>query len=200
MKEDSLEKFNSPEHQLVYSASQGHYYEVKKLLEEGVSPNCLGIVKTTPLIIATTYKQYRIIDLLISFGADINFETGEILSFSRTPLATACHLGDLEMAEYLLQRGADIELMSGVYGNPLHAAIGEGNLKLIKFLIDQGANLEAKHGVYFDTPLCAAVRIGNIDVVALLIESGAKIKPIRKMPRKVIRAKMVKYLKARGCL
>ncbi|WP_340199374.1 ankyrin repeat domain-containing protein [Ascidiimonas sp. W6] len=197
-KKDST--FNTKEDQLVYACSQGYYLEVQELLASGVSPNCQGLLKTTPLNAAATHRQFRIIDLLLTNGADINFESDEVLSFSRTPLAIACNNADLEMVEYLLERGADIDLMSGIYGNPIHAAIKSNSLTLLAFLIEKGAWLEAKHGVYLETPICAAARLNHLEAVALLIAKGAKTKPLRKMPRKDISGKMVKFLKARGCI
>jgi len=199
MKED-INNTTKLEDQLVFQCFKGNYLKVKQILELGVSPNCQSLLETTPLNAATSYGHYKIIDLLLANGADINFESDEILSFSRTPLSIACYKGDIKLAKYLLDHGADINLMSGLYGNPLHAAISSGNLELVNFLIDNGASVEAKQGVYLDTPLCAAVRIGNIEMVNLLIEKKAKIKPIRKMARKDIGSNMVKFLKSKGYL
>ncbi|MCR9228449.1 MAG: ankyrin repeat domain-containing protein [Flavobacteriaceae bacterium] len=188
-------KYDAPEDKLIYACFKGCFLVVQELLDSGVSPNCQGILRTTPLHAATTHGHFEIIDLLLEHGADINFESGEVLSFSRTPLAIACYQGDTEMAEYLIARGAGIDLMSGLYGNPVHAAIQANNLILLKFLLNIGASIEAKHGVHLDTPICYAARLGHREAVEILVTHGAKTKPLRKMPRHHIPTTMVKFLK-----
>lgn len=201
MSEDKNSKtYDTPEDQLIFACFNGHYLDAQELLAAGVSVNCQGIIKTTPLNAAVTHSHFKVVDLLLDLGADINFESDEILSFSRTPLAVACKYGNLEMASYLLERGADIDLMSGIYGNPIHAAIKSNNLILLEFLIDNGASLEAKHGVCFDTPICKAAKLNHTEAVKLLASKGAKIKPLRKLPRKDIPGSMVKFLKKNSYL
>ncbi|MFC4097193.1 ankyrin repeat domain-containing protein [Euzebyella saccharophila] len=189
-------QINTAEDQLINACFKGYGKVAHDLLLSGVSPNCQGIIKTTPLNAAVTHRHFPVIDLLLDFGADINFESSEILSFSRTPLAIACHNGDKEMAEFLLQRGAQIDLMSGIYGNPLHAAIESNNLLLLRFILEMNANVEAKIGVYLDTPICAAARSGNKEAIKLLVQFGAKTKPLRKMERHQLSPSIVRFLKS----
>ena len=164
-------------------------------MNEGVSPNCQGIIKTTPLCAAATHNHTNIVDLLLSFGADVNFESGQLLSFSRTPLAVACHYGFLDLAKHLIKKGALVDLRSGVYGNPLHAAIGSNEIEIVELLIENGASIELKAGPYLDTPLCVAAKKNHLAIVKLLILKGAKVKALRKIQRKTIPSEILKYLK-----
>lgn len=171
-------KHDTPEDKLIYACFKGYFLEVQELLDSGVSPNCQDILKTTPLNAATTHGHFEIINLLLERGANINFESGDVLSFSRTPLAIACYNGDTKMAEYLIARGADVELMSGLYGNPIHAAIQSNNITLLEFLLKIGASIEAKHGVHLDTPVCYAARLNHQEAIEVLINHGAKTKAL----------------------
>ena len=197
---DTNLKSNSPEDQLINACFRGYAKVATDLLQKGISPNCQGVIKTTPLNAAVTHRHFDVVDILLDFGADINYESGEILSFSRTPLAIACYNGDMEMAEFLMQRGAQIDLMSGIYGNPLHAAIESNNLQLLKFILEMNANVEAKIGVYLDTPICAAARSGNKEAIELLVQFGAKTKPLRKMERHKLSPAIVRFLKSKKYL
>lgn len=194
------EKVNTPEEDLVLACLHGDYLKAEKLLDTGVNPNCQGIFDTSPISAAVTHSRYDIIEMLLSRGADINIGSGQILEFTRTPLALACKNGDINMVKFLLDRGADINLRSGVYGSPILAAINSNSLELLSFLIENGVDIESKFGLRLETPLCEAVRLGQVDHVELLIAHGAKTKILRKIPRKEIPYKMVKYLKAKGYL
>lgn len=88
-------------------------------------------------------------------------------------LHKAAEGGCLDIAELLLERGVDINAMTGI-GTPLHRAANEGQVEMVSFLIDSGAgvNLRETRGI---TALWWAVREGHLDVVKALVEGGADV-------------------------
>ncbi len=63
----------------------------------------------TPLHLAVFLKRYRIVELLLEAGADIE---SRIVMEGRTPLMEAACNGDVEMMRLLLRRGADAQAVT----------------------------------------------------------------------------------------
>jgi ankyrin repeat protein len=79
--------------------------------------------------------------------------------YGRTPLHWAVMNGNVEIAQLLLQNGADVNARSNNGSSPLHVAIKESNLHvdIVKLLLENGADVHArKNG---ETPLCLAALI-----------------------------------------
>ncbi|XP_025409140.1 myotrophin-like [Sipha flava] len=67
-------------------------------------------------------------------GWDINN-----VSNGRTMLHKACDYGHLDIVEYLIQNGADINKKDNFGITPLLCALWENHLRVAKYLIDKGA-------------------------------------------------------------
>ncbi len=88
----------------------------------------------------------------------------------------------LEIVEYLLQQGADVNTSNLEGSTPLHDAAYKGRLVLVRFLLAKGADANAKD-ISNNTPLHEAVAaygvyITNfryIEVVKLLLSDGALV-------------------------
>ena len=61
-----------------------------------------------------------------------------------TPLDWAAARGHLEVADYLIRRGAKVNVADGTGWTPLHLAARAGHLDLVKLLVKHGADLEAR--------------------------------------------------------
>lgn len=72
-------------------------------------------------------------------GANINAQTEET---QETALTLACCGGFLEVADFLIKAGADIELGCST---PLMEAAQEGHLELVKYLLAAGMALISEH-------------------------------------------------------
>lgn len=70
--------------------------------------------------------------MLCRLGANINAQTEET---QETALTLACCGGFLEVADFLIKAGADIELGCST---PLMEAAQEGHLELVKYLLAAG--------------------------------------------------------------
>lgn len=137
----------------------------------------------------------EIVRLLVDAGADVNDEIAppqemeEALddSFGRfgaatnifapteagsiTPLSVAAILGYAEIAEILLEAGANSDFLTS-WGTPMALAAGMGHTDIVRLLIAVGADLKLTPGG-LNSPLVHAVALQRTDVVRLLIEEGA---------------------------
>ena len=186
--------------ELFYGAcARGEYDKLKKWLNLGISPNFFYIT-FTPLIGALTNKLYDITDLLISYGADVNYREDLESILEATPLTYACEKNSIEAVKYLLMREADVNLGCSLYGTPLSASVRTGNKELIQLLLDAGATIDNRYNYLTDNPLETAVKANNRKTALFLISKGAKTKILSKIERHTIPSEMVKFLKEKGYL
>ena len=66
-------------------------------------------------------------------------------NFKWTPLHFACHAGILDVVEYLLERGADLEARTLNEATPLMRAIEASKPELVQYLIDRGAKVQVEN-------------------------------------------------------
>merc|ERR1712020_238000 len=83
----------------------------------------------------------EMVALLLSQGADINAQTEET---QETALTLACCGGFLEVADFLIKAGADLELGAST---PLMEASQEGHLELARYMLEAGASVAAITGI-----------------------------------------------------
>jgi uncharacterized protein len=106
----------------------------------------------TPLHLVTDWPGYfphgpQIVRLLINAGADPNtLTTGRGAETSgpgdETPLHYAASSDDADVAEALIDGGADIEKPDGSIGTPLDNAIGYGCWHVARLLVARGARVD----------------------------------------------------------
>lgn len=101
-------------------------------------------------------------------GANINAQTEET---QETALTLACCGGFLEVADFLIKAGADIELGAST---PLMEAAQEGHLDLVRYLLESNADVHAQTQTG-DTALTYACENGHTDVADLLLQFGADL-------------------------
>jgi uncharacterized protein len=92
-----------------------------------------------------------------------------------TLLGYACFFGQEKTAEYLINKGADVNIASSNSFKvaPIHSACAISNFYLAKLLIEHGADVNAKQQGGF-TPLHSSVMNGAEAIEQLLLERGAE--------------------------
>jgi len=111
-----------------------------------------------------------------------------------TPLLCACARGQVAVAEYLLERGCNIESRNNRFGyTALHwaasqnqlvpgigvqIAAGNGHTDVVRILIEHGANKDAADD-YGQTALMCATAKGLVAVVEYLLEQGCDMDLVR---------------------
>jgi ankyrin repeat protein len=93
---------------------------------------------------------------------------------SRSPLIYASEYGHYGMAEWLLDKGGDVDAQDRYYGNALHAASASGNEVVVRLLLDKGVAVNAQGGVDGNALQLASLE-GHEAVVRLLLNKGANI-------------------------
>jgi hypothetical protein len=118
----------------------------------------------------------RGIELALDRGADINVRSS---SEGYTPLMYAVLSSNKALVEYLVEKGADLNINDKKKNNALLIAIGhsfikpsEDQLPIIDILLDAGINIFSKNKFGY-TALYIAVVKGKLDVIELLLDYGA---------------------------
>lgn len=100
---------------------------------------------STPLHILTDWPGYfpngpAIVRILIEAGADPNALTSP--GKPETPLHYAASSDDADVAEALINGGADLEIPGGSIGTPLDNAVGYGCWHVARLLVSRGARVD----------------------------------------------------------
>ena len=122
------------------------------------------------------------------------------------PLTLACFFGHYAVAEYLIQKGAKVNLpaTNPTRVMPLHSAVARNDFALCQLLVQNGADVNAKQtqGV---TALHSAAHRGNMEIVRLLVTNGANVqattedgKTARSFAEQDEKQEVVDYLKSLG--
>lgn len=147
--------------------------QVRTLLISGVSPNTVDAKGEPMLVIAIRDKSALVTELLLnqkSIDVDLSNLNGEtplmmasiqgnlpvvrklvlekkakIDHIGWTPLHYASSKGQLEVAQFLVANGADVNSQSLNGTTPLMMAAQSGNESLIKLLLDNGADLQLRN-------------------------------------------------------
>jgi ankyrin repeat protein len=200
----------SPDETLLKAAQLGDADKARKVLaDDGANPNYADIKNgVTPLLAATYEGHLEVVKLLIENGGEVNNVPSGLRQFamskSRAPmsergmmeaaalgdtaLGTAVRQGHVDVAQYLLGKGARLDIPNGQGETPLYVATSEGNLDMVKLLLDHGAdpntveqdnrlnrltlvtNSKGRSSV-----LILAVQKGHADVAKALVDAGANL-------------------------
>lgn len=118
---------------------------------------------------------------LLAGGADINAK--DQCGFQKrdcdmTLLQKAAWLGFIQVTDFLLSKGADIEAKDNTVGwTPLHIAAVHHHKEVVRLLLSKGADTNAKDHSG-ETPLALVAKFGSLDdceTVELLLAHGADI-------------------------
>ncbi|AZK48559.1 ankyrin repeat domain-containing protein [Paenibacillus lentus] len=95
-----------------------------------------------------------------------------------TPFGTWLHIasaqGHLEIVEYLVDAGIDINAQGGTFStNALERATAKGHLDIVKYLINH--NIEIDISEPERNPLFSAIYGGHFEIVKLLVENNIDI-------------------------
>ena len=102
----------------------------------------------------------KIIDLLLANGADIDH--------GYPILMDASHYGNnARLMEFLLSKGANVNVQDSDGSTPLTFAIATGNKEAVGIILEYHPDLKLKEG--YSSPLAVAVDRGNLDI-ALMVQ------------------------------
>ena len=108
---------------------------------------------TIDLITAVIDDDLETVNQHIAYGSDLNVQDG---TFSNTPLNFAGIYGLTDIANALIDAGADLNLINDDNFTPLCNAAAWGHTSVVTILLDAGADLSAK---CFETQIGVSVSL-----------------------------------------
>lgn len=155
------------------SAAYSGKLEAVKLLLTKVSPMNLKAVSKTgysALHMAAFKGHLPVVRLLVEKGLPAD---GSFRPNMRTPLIAACDGGSLEVVEFLVAQGANINHVSKDQWTPLKMAVAGDKLPVVRYLIGKGVDLDYVNDDGFNAVLSAANR-GYSEVLKELLVAGGR--------------------------
>ena len=143
---------------LMWAAAQGHLGVVRELIAAGANINDRSKVRSMLMFVDG------------SNGGAFDHGVMENLG-GYSPLLFAAKNGHLELAEVLLQSGANIDGPSGNGATPLVVAVHSGHSDLAAMLLDHGADPNSISAGY--NALHAAILRGDSAIIEALLQHGA---------------------------
>lgn len=100
----------------------------------------------TPLHAAIGEKQTEMVEFLLKHGADPNstHSAGKSPLYEETPLFGCVLGGHCNVAEYLIDQGADLQIQNKDEWRSLHVATYNNEEDLARLLVDRAASLEVR--------------------------------------------------------
>jgi ankyrin repeat protein len=126
-----------------------------------------------PLVAALAGNYFRIAQLLLEHGADVNVRG----DYEWTPLLHASWNGNPEIVEWLLNHGADKNARSSQSNGgwpSLHLAAQGGHPQVAQILLERQADINAQT-LEGCTPLHIASQFGKLDFAELLLGHGVDV-------------------------
>ena len=139
---------------------------IQRLLTRGFDVNTVDPQGQVGLLVSLREPSLKVASLLID-SPQVNLNA--VNTQGESPLMLAAIKGHFELAQKMIQKGADINKTGWT---PLHYAASTGQLKMIGFLLEQNAYIDAEspNGT---TPLMMASLYASLESVQLLLDQGA---------------------------
>jgi ankyrin repeat protein len=164
---------------LLAALEKGHLDIVLFLLDRGADVESHDRLRPTALYKASSRGYSKVVWSLLDHGADPDAESNQ-KNHRRDVKWTALHLasknGTVDIAEALIEFGADINHQDNFGRTPLYIASRHRSNKLVRLLLDHGANLNTSD-TWGITPLHEASMHGLTTFVASFLEHRANVDP-----------------------
>ncbi len=178
---------------LMFATRAGHPDVVRFLLDQGANPNASTYIGETPRWVEPNSQRGFGFGIgIIRGGTPADRGRREPIPGAMSPLLYAARHNQTEIAEILLDAGADIHQAEANNINPLLMAVENNSMATARLLIDRGSELSVQDW-YGRSPLWEAVNVRNLyihndkfvnyidnhdeilDLIRLLVERGANL-------------------------
>jgi ankyrin repeat protein len=109
--------------------------------------------------------------ILVQFMQTVRDIDKRYIPCGETLLQCAALNNHMQIVQFLVKSGADVNLADNDNDTPLHKAARRANIEIVEYLIKHGANINALNYLSH-TPLHTAAIFNNFDVVACLLKYG----------------------------
>lgn len=157
---------------LLFAIENGSYAIAKALLEAGADPNDNPDGYDLALLAAVREESLPMTILLLNHGARVDEEDSSH-PWRRTALSRAAGLGNQDIVELLLEKGAKPDFAGKDSQHPLYAACYDGRIDIVKILLEKGVDVNQKVAASGWTALHASY--DNTAITELLIEKDADV-------------------------
>eukprot|EP00658_Telonema_sp_P-2_P060627 TRINITY_DN49493_c0_g1_i1.p1 TRINITY_DN49493_c0_g1~~TRINITY_DN49493_c0_g1_i1.p1 ORF type:complete len:413 (+),score=132.69 TRINITY_DN49493_c0_g1_i1:103-1341(+) len=139
-----------------YAASRRQSQKMaQQLLLDGAKQNKMSLVRKA----------------LETSGVAVETRKGPV---SKQAIHFAAQYDSLDVLEFLIQSGSDLDAMDPARMTPLHYAAMKGSIAAIKLLLKHGASVEARDSADY-TPLLFAALDGHEKAAEILIDAGSDL-------------------------
>jgi cytohesin len=163
---------------LSHAAHQGDLEAVRAFLDDGVQVDERGRFERTPLQSAVLGHHWEVAVFLLDHGAspDASMRDAPYRTLLQCVASNDCGGFDtqaerLRWVELLIDRGADLELLTGRSDRALHIAAESGHAPIVEMLLEAGADPRPLED---ESPLYRAVARSHADVVDVLLAHGVR--------------------------
>ncbi len=153
------------------------------LVDAGADINLKSTEGFAPLCVAVQNKHKHIVEYLLTKGAIVDVKCGDR---KWSPLVKACYDGLLDIANVLVDAGADLNQKTREGYSLLYIAVQNKHKPIVEYLLSKGAPINEKNGLNDDSALHKACFIGSLEMTKTLIEAGADINILDKIGQKPI--------------
>lgn len=179
---------------MLAAVASGQLAIVKILQSLGCSVDQADNDNVTPMIIACEKGHYEIAEFLSSVGCDL--ERGNLLFVAAskghvkivqllaklkcsldkkvcgaTPFYIACQEGFIQIVQFLMDSGCQVNVKLPNGATPFFAACWKGEYEVVKFLLDR-KTVDVKSGLAGCSPLFVACQGSHHKIIRLLLEDG----------------------------
>jgi len=142
---------------------------ISELIAKGALVNAVTKHGDTAAGWAAFGQKFETLKLLVEHGAEINTNIGDVVGYPGRPLGAAVLRGRLDMVDYLLAHGGDINTADNHGKTLLMYAVENECADVAKLLIARGADVSAQADYdYSNTALKLAENTGKTEIAALL--------------------------------
>ncbi|XP_069125234.1 transient receptor potential cation channel subfamily A member 1-like isoform X2 [Argopecten irradians] len=150
------------------------------LVERGANIYAEDINETLVYHFASAEELIELLELFLSTGENLYGMAGKdrLLTHRDNEGNTALHMAilnnKLKAAEYLLRKGANVNLRNGSYSAPLHMAAVNGHVPITELLLSHDAIIERRDKEHM-TAMHRAAMYNRYQIVELLMNRGGNV-------------------------
>lgn len=141
---------------LLGACDTGRLDIVKLFVEKGANVNKPGLMDQSPLVIATAYRHFDVVQYLLEHKANPNLGRALVIAAGR---------GNIRIVKLLLDHQADVDVRGGVYGSAMLEAAHYGQVDVMKLLLAKGTKPQSLDGA-----LQHAVEGRKLEVARFIID------------------------------